>query len=750
MKHANQMCLFNITIDNSYKENLLNYLSDIHMVHVKTSKKTRVEEKLQEKNLLVERTRRLRDNLDSFFNNIDISESSFEGLKPESYGKLKFIVSDLNELVNQIADELDFYTNRYSELERYIARAKIELENLTLIKNSYVFLERFNLKRESTQVFKQLDFKIFTTFKKNIENLRTLLSFSEFPNVYQTSEISLDSIVFYVIYPKKLEEELKKRINIILAEEIPILKKYLYSNGINFTRIVKEIEVIENTLEKYKKERMRIRDDNIKKFAAFNEIVGNIEKYIWADNQFEEMSTQHSLFKFYAPLSIKQKLLEGLKVTFKENIAIDPVKIIRQIIRPDKNQQSVKSTNKDKFEKSRSEGEEAGEQNDANENNVGNDVDEPPTLMKKHFFLIRPFESLVKMYGTPSYSEIDPTPFLAITFPILFGLIFGDIGHGIVLVISGLLGALIFRNKGTDFRNFCWIIFYCGWGAIGGGFLYGEAFGTESFLNWRLIPLLENPLDNLIYVFKFVIVIGVIHINLGWTIQAINYWRQKKKYLAFSDSLIKISLLTGGAILLFIWSFDIASWFQYPYPILLPLVPGILLILLKPMGKIFRISYLKKESYGSLMGEGTMEAFETVLSVLSNAASYIRLLALALAHIALMIVFEALVGLISGEGPLIEVFRTIGLVFGNAVVIVLEGLLAFINNIRLHFYEFFFKFYSGSGTEFVPFYLEHKFSDINFKIEKDIISEEIEKEMVSKTDETRVSEAIKYINKKFF
>ncbi|MFX1399232.1 MAG: V-type ATP synthase subunit I [Promethearchaeota archaeon] len=722
------------------------------MIHIKTTKKSLIDEKKLEKNILADRTRKLRDDLDSFFNNIEIFEASFQDLKPDPKEKLKFIVSDLNELVNQIANELDFYTNRYSELERYIARAKIELENLTLIKKSYVFLERFNLKRESYQIFNQLDFKIYITFKKNIENLKTLFKFSEFPNVYQISDISQDSLVFYIIYPKKLEEELKRRINIILAQEIPILKKYLYTDGINFTRIVKEIEIIENTLEKYQKERRRIRDDNIQKFAAFNEIIGNIEKYIWADNQFEELSSQHSLFRFYVPLSIKKKVLKGLKITFKENIAIDPVIITRKRIAPKKKEKTKSTSIENKKKKLVKEKlEQENDLEDSKEEFFNNESDEPPRLTKKHIFFVRPFVSLVKMYGVPSYSEVDPTPFLAITFPLLFGLMFGDIGHGIVLVICGFLGAIIFRNKGENFRNFCWIVFYCGWGAIFGGFLYGESFGMESFLIWHLTPILENPLgDNLVYVLKFAIIIGVIHINLGWTIQAVNYWRQKKKYLAFSDSFIKISLLTGGTILLFIWGFDIDSWFQDPYPILLTLIPGFLLIVLKPMGKIFRISYLKKESYGSLMGEASMEAFETLLSVLSNAASYIRLLALAIAHIALMIAIETLIGFISGEGIVLDILRLIGLIVGNAVVILLEGLMAFVNNIRLHFYEFFFKFYSGSGKEFVPFHLERKFSAIKFKVETDIISEEIEKEIVSKTDENRVSNAIRYINNKFF
>ena len=397
-------------------------------------------------------------------------------------------------------------------------------------------------------------------------------------------------------------------------------------------------------------------------------------------------------------------------------------------------------------------------------------------------FLVRPFETVTKMYGVPTYSEIDPTPIIAITFPLLYGIMFGDIGHGLVLIIAGLIGALVYRNKkGKDFLNFCWIILYCGVGAVIIGFLYGEFFGMHEIKLFNTvfmhleplnIPLLNitlyNPLDNIMSVFKFAVLVGVFHLNLGWFVQFLNYWKQKRKFLGFTDSLMKIVLLTGGTILIFTFGFDIYSWlepqvlfsinlpffgyFQFiTYPILLPLVPGILLIVLKPFGKILHISYLREESVGGLIGEGTMETFETLLSIMSNVASYIRLLALALAHISLMVAITAMGNLVQGEGIINEIVNIVGLVFGNMIVILLEGLLVFINAIRLHFYEFFFKFYQGSGINYIPFYSDDKYSLINFKISsiKDVISEEIDKEIESKITQKDILEAEKLISKKY-
>ncbi|KKM04848.1 hypothetical protein LCGC14_1760080, partial [marine sediment metagenome] len=131
--------------------------------------------------------------------------------------------------------------------------------------------------------------------------------------------------------------------------------------------------------------------------------------------------------------------------------------------------------------------------------------------------------------------------------------------------------------------------------------------------------------------------------------------------------------------------------------------------------------------------------------------SYIRLLALALAHIALLTSINALMGLVQGEGIGVTIAHFIGGIFGNMIVILLEGLLVFLNCIRLHFYEFFFKFFQGSGLEYYPFALESYYSVLNFRIgtEKDIISEEIDKEIDTISMKEEVDKAVKSISKRF-
>ena len=171
---------------------------------------------------------------------------------------------------------------------------------------------------------------------------------------------------------------------------------------------------------------------------------------------------------------------------------------------------------------------------------------------------------------------------------------------------------------------------------------------------------------------------------MGWFIQFLNYWKLGKRYLAVTDSLFKIWILIGAGfltrILFFEFNVDIFGWLTPPYPIIWYLgIPIIALLISKPLGRMLGISYLKHESYKSLMTEGTMEAFELVLSSLSNVASYARLLALEMAHIGLMLTFTDLIALIT------EPELTINLILGVIVGGIIVGIVGYIAIKRYRF-----------------------------------------------------------------
>jgi vacuolar-type H+-ATPase subunit I/STV1 len=743
-----KITLFKVIIQRNLKDSLLMELADQENVHIKEREQEKIEKKTKEYKDII---KNLRINLRDLFKKLNISVSELNQITVEDKEKKEFKVKDLYELTHHMTDETNFYMNRINELERYINKATLELESVLDIESTYRFLDKFNFSRKELRYFDQLDMKTYITYSKNLPNLRELFQFEEFPNVYQYSSISDDRIVFFIIYPKRQEEELRERINIIHGKEIPILKKYLTYDGINFERIDKEIDLINKTLGKYQKELERLRNENLKKFAAINEVVENLEEYNWAENQFSSLSSDRVVLKFYVPSEDKMETRKKLKKEFKSKIRIEDIDIEKQ-----------KKVPKRKLEeKNIKRGERANEQSEGEEEEKEEDLRKEAPSRVTHNRIVRPFETLTKMYGIPTYSEIDPTPFLFFTFPFLFGIMFGDIGHGIVLIISGFIGAITFRER-YKVRNISWIVFYCGWWAILFGFLYGEFFGGHQILGYHIQPVaiplpfigfvtLFSPLNNVMALFYLTIFVGVLHINLGWIIRFINYCVQRKFYQAFTEPILKILFLDFLVFLVLNWGIDINAWLSYPYPILLPIVPGLLLIILKPFGKLLGISYLKGESYGELISEGSMETFETVLSLPSNVLSYLRLLALALAHISLMVAVEAMIQIITIGGILEQIIIIIALIFGNALVILLEGVIVFLNALRLNFYEFFFKFYEGRGIEYDPFILEDHYSKIIFRpeMERDVISEEIEKEIESKKAKQFIEEARQHLRKKY-
>ncbi len=337
---------------------------------------------------------------------------------------------------------------------------------------------------------------------------------------------------------------------------------------------------------------------------------------------------------------------------------------------------------------------------------------EPPTRITNNRF-VKPFEELTKLYGLPKYSEIDPTPLIAITFPILFGLMFGDLGHGLVLLLGGLIvGKLIKGNQAM--KNVCYIMAACGIGAMGAGLLFGEFFGQKIFP-----PLWFSPFDNVFSFLIFTLIVGIVQIISGIVLEMVNFAMKHNLADALLTALPKIGFFVGGVYLIYSCQLNFGAWFAGP--ILAPVIPFIILIIGKP-------AYLaitkKKHASGEHAEMDTVsgrlfEGGDLVTRLLSNTISYSRILALLMAHWALLLVTYTIAGLVNPAGSTsILGFALAGVViiFGNIFVLALEGLIVFIHTLRLHFYEWFSKFYGGTGTEFNPF--KQKFSHTDVVLER--------------------------------
>ena len=341
------------------------------------------------------------------------------------------------------------------------------------------------------------------------------------------------------------------------------------------------------------------------------------------------------------------------------------------------------------------------------ENGVA-ETSDPPTMITNNRF-VKPFEELTKLYGLPHYEELDPTPIIAITFPILFGLMFGDLGHGLLLLIGGLtVGKLIKGNQ--SIKNVCYIMAACGISACVTGILFGEFFGLsweKLGLSWR--PLWFSPFENVFTFLIFALLVGVVQIISGIVLEGVNFALKHNIADTLLTSLPKIGFFLGGVYLIAVYQLNFGAWFSGP--ILAAIIPFIILIVGKPTYLAIakpKIHVGAEHAEMDTVSGRLFEGGDLVTRLLSNTISYSRILALLMAHWALMLVTYTIAGLIGTASILTFVLSGIIIVGGNIFVLALEGLIVFIHTLRLHFYEWFSKFYLGTGIEFNPF--KQKFS----------------------------------------
>ena len=307
----------------------------------------------------------------------------------------------------------------------------------------------------------------------------------------------------------------------------------------------------------------------------------------------------------------------------------------------------------------------------------------PPTKLRNNR-LFRPFETLVRMYGLPNYTEHDPTSFVAITAFLIFGFMFGDVGQGLVIFLIGLYLARKKMEFGPIFEagGIASIIF---------GFLYGSVFGSEEILR----PIFISPMENIQTMLIYGIAIGVILIILSMTLNIRNGIKNDDKKKIFFDTngvagLLFYSLIVGTAGYYLLKGKMMASFGILSTILVIPL----LAIMFKDAlsEKIFK---QKSEEKTSLV-EKIFEVIEILLSFASNTISFVRVAAFAINHVGLCMAVYILSEMFSGTGSMVVK------IIGNIVVIVLEGLIVAIQVLRLEYYELFSRFYTGDGKEYKP------------------------------------------------
>ncbi|MBM6737058.1 V-type ATP synthase subunit I [Faecalicatena fissicatena] len=327
---------------------------------------------------------------------------------------------------------------------------------------------------------------------------------------------------------------------------------------------------------------------------------------------------------------------------------------------------------------------------------------EPPTKLENPK-IFKPFEMFVRMYGLPAHGEIDPTVFVGITYSFIFGVMFGDVGQGLLLVI---VGALIYHFKKAPLAG---IIATAGIFSTIFGFMFGSIFGFEDIIK----PLWLRPIDHMTTlpfvgklntVFIVSVAFGMGIIIIAMILHIVNGLREHDTQGTWFDANGVAGLVFYASVVAVIILF--MTGHSMPAGVVLAVMFGLPLLLIlfgKPITDRLKKKKAKQEE-GAVMFlvQGFFELFETLLSYFSNTLSFVRIGAFAVSHAAMMEVVLMLAGAEEGSPNWVVI------VLGNLFVCLMEGLVVGIQVLRLEYYEMFSRFYKGSGRAFDPYTKKNK------------------------------------------
>lgn len=356
----------------------------------------------------------------------------------------------------------------------------------------------------------------------------------------------------------------------------------------------------------------------------------------------------------------------------------------------------------------------------------------PPTLMKNLPF-IRSFETITLTQGPPKYSEVDPTPLIMFTFPIFYGIMFGDLGHGIILTLFGLLLYI----RGNNFiKKWGIMLILAGLSASFVGWSIGEVFG---FAIGEVIPGFGHPFLEIVErqhgvtsfnteavstILQVSIILGIFHLTIGFGLDVFKALREKAYVESFTEKIPTFVMYIFGVIFALAFlgagnNFGGLLTMQNPIPLLgIPvaqatiisvpifIIATMVLIFGKPVAII--LNKVPKESLAMALVMGLVEFIIRIVEFLANTMSYARLGVLLLVHAALLMVLNRAVSL-----PLVVAIPM--LIVFNILVMMLEGLIVYIQDIRLHLYEWFTKFYEGTGFIFRKMKPEPTYFDVEWE-----------------------------------
>lgn len=318
----------------------------------------------------------------------------------------------------------------------------------------------------------------------------------------------------------------------------------------------------------------------------------------------------------------------------------------------------------------------------------------PPTKLKNNWFT-KPFGMFVEMYGVPSYTDFDPTNLVAISYTFLFGMMFGDIGQGLVL---SLVGYLAYKLKGMRLGE---VGIRLGISSALFGIVYGSFFGNEEIFT-PMFHVMDSHSTMPLLAMAIGVGVTLIIIAMCCNIMIQNKKGHKAEMLFSSNGIAGLTFYVS--VLLFVvkalLGFNIPFVGTTLFTVLFIGVPLLLMFLKEPLERKMEGETMFPHGFGGFFTESFFELFDVILTFIANTMSFLRVGGFVLSHAGMMLVVYTLAKMVNGGSTDMTIAYLIVLIIGNAFVMCLEGMIVGIQVLRLEFYEMFSRYYEGKGKPF--------------------------------------------------
>ncbi|HOX34468.1 MAG TPA: V-type ATPase 116kDa subunit family protein [Methanoregulaceae archaeon] len=541
--------------------------------------------------------------------------------RDEIITEAKGVIRELEVTTRDLAAKKRELTLNVATLERY---AKV-LDVIQPVERELPMLEGFEvtillIQKEYSEVLGIIRKELETITKNRFEMIST--------------SVDPETLAAILVFNKQYSENVHSFIYSVNVNEVRLPQEYM---GRPFFEM---FEIIEERKESARAE-INLIDERLaalskawyQKITAFREVLQDIHDEFTAFSQFAT-SEYTFVIMGWIPTKLIRHMQEMLKGTFSDTVVLNELRTSWK------------------------------------------DMEKAPTCYDNPRW-VKPFEFIMNLISPPGYREMDPSPVIAIFFPLFFGIMVGDIGYGLVILALALV--LKYRMKVTGFlEKVADILMISSIPTIFFGFLFGEFFGDfGEIMGWihpvHLFGITWNRIEAMIPMLIIAIGLGVIHIVVGLVAGIYNaYVVRSKKHLAEKCGML---LMVSGIILL-VGMLAGAIPEAAMYPVVALIVIGLPLI---------------------LYGTGVFGTIE-IMSTVGNILSYARLMAIGMASVILAMVANRL-----GVAFDILIIGIIVAILLHALNVILAMFSPSIHAVRLHLVECFSKFYGGSGKAYCPF-----------------------------------------------